>query len=82
MPRLQKTKNEYRDGTYANVEGHVDHEKGVFVVTADPDGVIHTYTQPKEKTDIMGENVGEIIKRFTPEYIKHIREKSSELSTG
>lgn len=57
--------------TYANVEGYVDYERGVYVVTNDPDNVIQTYKKT-EKTDVLGENILDIIKKYTPSLIKKL----------
>lgn len=50
---------------YENVEGYINYERGVFVVTKDPDDAIHIYKKT-DKTDILGENISEIIKKYRP----------------
>lgn len=55
--------------TYANVEGYVDYERGVYVVTEDPDNVIHNYKKT-DKKDILGENISEIVKKYRPKFDK------------
>lgn len=68
MPRIKKEEI-YKTGTYSNVEGYVDYERGVYVVTKDPDNVIHSF-KPTDKTDIMGENISDIIKKYKPNFNK------------
>lgn len=59
------------DSGYKNVEGYIDYERNVYVVTKDPDNVIHTF-KPIEKTDAMGQNISEIIKKYRPQNYPYV----------
>jgi len=54
------------------VEGYVDNEKRVFVVTADPHNLL-TYTEPQktpEEQEVNYQKVGELLRKYKPNWIK------------
>lgn len=61
MSKIQKKEEEVR-----NVEGYIDEERRVFVITADPDGVLSNNYVPKKPVENKANNIKEYLKKYRP----------------
>jgi hypothetical protein len=62
MPRIKQEEVNHQ------VEGYIDEEKRVFIVTKDDGGILRCSTPPEVKEN--AEDMSEIIKKYKPEFLK------------
>lgn len=60
------------DEDKGGVEGYVDKERNVFVVTADPNGMLTKHEEPKTaaEAEIDYKKIGDLLKEYKPKWMK------------
>jgi hypothetical protein len=65
MPKIKKTEE-----TGKGVEGYIDSERNVFVVTGDPHGLLSQAPEPRsvEEIEVSHEEVRNLLKKYKPNF--------------
>lgn len=66
MPKIKKNEEE----TGRGVEGYIDQERRVFVVTGDPHGILSPTPEPRttEEIELSHEEVRNLLKKYKPNF--------------